>query len=561
MKNQRLIFIISVIVMLVSLIGCAQAAPTPDQAPAAQPAQTEAPAAQPAQTEAPAVSAAEPHILVIAMPSTPPTLDNEFVIHPMVLAFQPNVYDTLIAYDKVKSEERGILEADIFTPKFVPSLAESWEVSEDGTVYTFNLRKGVKSCVGNEMTADDVYWTYERKLTLGGNSLLNMHLAGINTKDQIKVIDPYTVQITTDQYRPMFEHVHTLFFSNSIWDSKEVKNHVTADDPWAKEWLDTHAAGYGPYCVSEFTSGQQLVLKANPEYWGGTPYYTDVIWKEVPVSANRLALLLQGEVDIAYGLTPRERQELKDKDAIRVVFSPSNNFIELAFNNETEPFDNKELRKALSYAGPYDAILETVYFGEARLRKSIVPDIYPGYTDESSVYNTDLDKAKQMLADAGYPDGLDITLSYDVVDPEAEQVAILVKSNWEKIGVKTTLDKLPSANFADRQGTRKLPAFIWSEQPIYPDVGFAIWLWFHDENFPAWSEYKNAEMEQIFIDADNQKDQEKRYEMYKGLQNTLMNDMPVIPIAWRGWYLPMKADIQGYTWYPDNTTHFAELYK
>ena len=553
-RFRKFVFVLLVFVLVASACGPAQEA-TPTEVSEAEETEMEEEEATPVEEEE-----EEVNTLVVAMPSTPPTLDNEFVIHPMVLAFQPNVYDTLIEYDTHFSEDRGIYEANILPSEFVPQLAESWDVSDDGTTYTFHLRDGVESCYGNEMSAEDVLWTYERKLTLGGNSLLNMHLAGIRSMDQITAPDEDTIQITIDEPRPLFLQVHTLFFSNSVWDTTEVKKHTTDDDPYARDWLETHAAGFGPYCVEEFTAGQQLVLTANPGYWGEAPYFDRVIWREVPESSNRLALLLGGDVDIAYGLTPRQRNDLEGVDDVKIAYSPSNNFMEIAFNNQIEPFGNETLRKALAYAVPYKDILDTVYFGDARLRKSIVPDIYPGYTDEYWDYNTDLDKAEEMLAEAGYPDGLEITLAYDVVDPEAEQIAVLVKSNWDQIGAQTTLNRMPSANFADQQGSRDLPAFIWSEQPIYPDPIFATWLWFHDDNFPAWSEYKNEEMEQLFEEAMSLTGEE-RLEAAREIQQIIMEDMPVIPLVERGWYLPMGADIEGYTWYPDNTTHFEDLHR
>lgn len=496
---------------------------------------------------------------VVAMPSTPPTLDNEFVIHPMVISVQPLLYDTMINYETKQDSQLGIGVADIFTPKFKQALAESWSVSDDGKKYTFQLRKGVKSNYGNEMTADDVVWTYQRKLTLGGNSMMNMNLAGLQEPSQVKKIDNYTVEVNLKQASPLFEHVHTLFFSNSVWDTTEVKKHVTSEDPWAKDWLSKNSAGFGPYYVEKFTSGQEMILAANPNYYGEKPFFKKIIWKEVPQSSNRLALMINGAVDMAYGLNAKERQELKGKSDIKVQYHPSNNFMELAFNNQTKPFDNKELRKAIAYAIPYNDILKTVFYDEARLRKSIVPDIYPGYNGSYWKYETDLNKAKELLKQAGYENGVSFKIAIDVGEPEAEQVALLIKSNLEKINIKVDIDKLPSATFADKQGKRELPAFIWTEQPIYADMGFATWLWFHDENFPAWSEYKNPEMEKLFTENLFLKDKEKRTKGFDRVQQILMEDMPVIPIVERGWYVPMKSDIKGYTWFPDNSTRFQYM--
>ncbi len=499
------------------------------------------------------------HTLTMAMPSVPPTLDNEFVIHPMVIAFQPNVYETPLKYASKPSANGPYEEADIFTPTFAGGLAESWTVDKPKRVWTFKLRANARSPFGNTLSADDVIWSFERKLSLKANSALNMERAGIKSITQIKKVDADTVRITTAGFKPLFPHVMTLFFGSSIWDSTEVKKHTTTDDPWAKDWLSKNAAGYGAYQVTEYTPGSQMVLEANPNYYGDKPFFSKVIWREVPDAANRLSLLEGGSVDYAFDLTPQQRSTIRDDTALQVLDNPSNAFIELGFNTQMTPYNDPNFRRALAYAFPYEDVLKTVYFGEGAPRRSIVPSIYPGYTDKYWAGKTDIARAKELIAKVKLPEGFTLPIAVDSSSAVAEQIALLARTSFAGIGVSAEVDKQPPATFSKRLADRQQPAYIFGDQAIYPDVGFSTWLWFHDANFPAWSEYKNPRMERLFIEGDSKSDPAARQKVYDEVQQILMRDMPVIPIAEPGWHITMKKDIGGYVWFPDNATRLQFL--
>jgi peptide/nickel transport system substrate-binding protein len=496
----------------------------------------------------------------MAMPSVPSTLDNEFVIHPMVISYQPLVYDSLRGYATKKSKFGNFDEADIFTPKFAGLLAQSTAVDSTKTKYTFKLRANAKSFYGNTLSADDVIWAFKRKLALNANSGLNMQVGGIKDIAQVKKIDALTVEISTAGYHPLFEHFTTLFFANSIWDSTEVKKHTTAKDPWAKEWLSRNDAGYGAYHVTSYRPGSEMILEANPGYWGPKPYFNRIVWKEVPSAANRLALLAGKSVDYAYGLTSKARSQLRADKKVAVLDHPSNAFIEIGLNNKLAPFTNKDFRLALAYAFPYQQVLDSVYYGEATPRRSIVPSTYPGYTDKYWAAKTDVARAAQLLKSSGVdPSSTTINIAIDSTNGDAEQVALLARTAWGKLGIKTNVDKQAPATYSDRLGKRQDQAYIFGDQAIYPDAGFATWLWFHTKNFPAWSNYNNPTLEKLFTTADAKKDPAARMADYDTVQKILMQDMPVISVAQPGFHVTMDPTVKGYAWFPDNALRVQSL--
>lgn len=496
----------------------------------------------------------------MAMPSVPSTLDNEFVIHPMVISYQPLVYDTLRGYATKKFDGGNFDEADIFTPKFTGLLAESTTVDATKTKYTFKLRANAKSFYGNSLSTDDVIWAFRRKLALNANSGLNMQVGGIKDISQVKKIDPLTVEINTDGYHPLFEHFTTLFFANSIWDSTEVKKHITAKDPWAKGWLSRNDAGYGAYHVTSYRPGSEMILETNPGYWGPKPYFNRIVWKEVPSAANRLALLTGKSVDFAYGLTSKARSQLREDTKVAVLDHPSNAFIEIGLNNKLAPFDNKDFRLALAYAFPYQEVLDNVYYGEASPRKSIVPSTYPGYTGKYWAAKTDTAKAQELLKSSGVdPASTTINVAIDSTNGDAEQVALLARTAWGKLGIKVNVDKQAPATYSDRLGKREDQAYVFGDQAIYPDAGFATWLWFHTKNFPAWSNYNNPTLEKLFVTADAKKDPTARMADYDTVQKILMEDMPVISVAQPGSHVTMDPTIKGYAWFPDNAVRVQRL--
>jgi peptide/nickel transport system substrate-binding protein len=223
--------------------------------------------------------------LIVAGPRTPESLDQEYPPTEAVHEARRNINEPLLRYASKKGED-GIIYEDF--SKIEGDLAEAWEVSPDKKSITFHLRKGVKSSAGNELTADDVMWTFAR----GWNLKANFHwytsqvLNIVSPEDAFKKIDEYTVQVNIPYSSPLIDRLWTNI-GLGILDSQELKKHVTADDPWASKWLSANSASYAPYFVTSdhYVPGQQVVYEASPNFYRGEAQIKKVIFREMPTSA------------------------------------------------------------------------------------------------------------------------------------------------------------------------------------------------------------------------------------------------------------------------------------
>jgi peptide/nickel transport system substrate-binding protein len=441
--------------------------------------------------------------------------------------------------------------------------AESWRHNEDRTVWTFKLKPGIKSYVGNEMSCDDHRWTWARGFEMKSVKYFFAQVMGLESPEDVTCPDKSTVQFKLKAFNPLLLQMLAMNYFGGPFDSTEAKKHATAEDPWAKEWLKNHSAGFGPYHLQKHVPGQELILVRNPHF-NPRPAVGKVIIKIVPDSATRLALLKRDQVDFAMRLRQREYQEVKEDQNLQVVYHPAN-FIPYFGGVQTNPIMAKtEVRHALAYAIPYEEIHRKVYFGEGHQVKSITPRIFPNYTDEFWKYTTDLDKAKQLLGEAGYPNGFDLTIAYDKAIAEMEEVCTLIKSSFEKLGLKVSLQGLPSAVYSETKFTRKQMAhcdnFQW---PWVADTGYTAWLYL---THPATN----------VMDAVGNDDQElgeltekmlrmpfgpDRDQIDRRVQEITGERVPWIFLVNPGWREAFKKDWRGFHWYPDNNVHFEWLYK
>jgi peptide/nickel transport system substrate-binding protein len=504
--------------------------------------------------------------LVAAYAASPPAAD-EIAFTMEVENLMANAYGgDVVQYRPVWYPEVGVCGAGVSKPgdeAVMGRWAESWTESEDGTVWSFKLKPGIKSYFGNEMTCADLKWSWERAYEMKGVKYFFTQVLGMTSADDVSCPDPRTVQMKIKARNPLFLQLMAMNYYGGPFDSTEVKKHATESDPWAKEWLKSNTAGFGPYHMTKNIPGQELTLEVNPNFQP-RPAVRKVIVKIVPDSATRLALLKRGEIDFAMRLRQREYQEVKKDPNLQLVYHPGN-FIPYFGPVQTNPImAKKAVRQALAYAVPYEDIHRKVYFGDGLMIKSITPKIFPYSTDEFWPYKEDLDKAKKMLAEAGYPDGFKMTISYDKAISEMEEVCTLVKSNFEKIGLDVELQGLPSAVYSETKFQRKQMAhcdnFQW---PWIADTGYTAWVYLtHPEsNVMDAVNNDNPELNKLTEDMFTTPFGPKRKEMNMRIQELVADEAPWIFLVNPGWREALKKEWRGFAWYPDNNIHFERLYK
>jgi peptide/nickel transport system substrate-binding protein len=489
-------------------------------------------------------------MLLVAGPRTPESLDQEYPPTEASHEARRNIYERLLTYE-MKPGENGVMVENF--DKLKGALAESWETSPDKSSITFHLRKGVKSYAGNTLTADDVMWTFERgwnlKATFRWYMTQVLKITDFNTA--FKKIDDQTVKVTLPGPSPLIER---LWVNNDlgIIDSVEIKKHVAPDDPWASRWLASHSASFAPYQVTKYAPGQEVIYESNTNYYRGAPKLTRIIFREMPTSANRLAALQAGAVDVAEWLAPREQATLEKMPGVKVWKVYGNYIQRVEMNNTMAPFNDEKVRQALNYAVPRDQILKSVFYGTARLTKSPVSEIYPAFTDKYYNYSENLDKARALLKEAGLEKGFKTQLGYPTGDQTEEELAIILKTAFSKIGVDVELQKLPASTLVERYSKGTIPMYFFRDMAIVPDAAYVTNLWLNSASLINYSRYKNPEVDKLINDSLSMTDEAKRKTSMERVQQLVMEQAPWVFLINPGYQLATRANVKGYSW---NTTN------
>lgn len=437
-------------------------------------------------------------------------------------------------YDKLVDFE----PPDYSEPK--PEIAESWEVLPDGVTWIFHIRRGIKFADGTPLDAKAVAFSLKRVIKLQQTASWVITQFGL-TEDSIKVIDDYTVQIKLG-YRvaPRIFLSCLAFTVGSIVNPKEVLAHEKNGD-LGSEWLTDHSAGSGPFILKKWERESEIVLEANENYWKGKPRLKRVIIKHVPEPTDQLLLLEKGDVDIAWSLTPDQIEEVRGKIGIKVVSKPAFQKVYLGMNVGFKPFSDERVREAIRWAIDYDAILKLLKGGAIKLQTFIEQGI-PGY-NPSTPYYRDVEKAKRLLAEAGYAEGFEVELMAPPTFPERD-IAAIIKSNLEEIGIKVKVRLVTAAEMYEkyRKQGHQLILAAWGADYPDPDalakpfanyrVKQLAWrnMWYDD--------YAADLVEKAAVEFDP----EKRLALYKELTEYVLHKGPyvilyqvVVQIALRTW--------------------------
>lgn len=515
-----------------------------------------------------AAIAQERTTLVIAAPSTPQGLDNEYDVSLGTVDVLAALYDYLVEYETIPDAKvPGVMREDtrVHAGKvgglaLRPKLAESWQLSPDGKKVTFTLRKGAKSNWGNELTAYDVKWSWDRKFALAAQGSFYTAVIGLKSADDVKVEAPDKVSFHLAGATPLALKIHTIL-GNPIYDSKKLKEVGGSSDPWGREFLKTNSAGFGPYKIKQIVRGQQAVFEARPDYWGKQPFMKTVVIREVPNSASRLSLLQGGAVDIAQFLQPREYAALKNNASVNVSAVDSSYMMWMILNAKVPPFDKPEVRQAINHAIPRDEILKTAFYGFATKQTAPLPSIYPMADESFFKYDYNPQKAKELLSKAGFPNGFSTTISFDAGNAVQEPVATIIQSALRNIGITAQLEKLPAGVFYENVTKRTKPIMFYQDAPWAPDPGYATYLFFHEKSFPNYSNYANKDVTRLIDDGMKTVDDGKRAQIYREVQQKIMEDAPWGFLAYPNYVLAHRKGLEGFTYYTSNNLRFQDFHR
>jgi len=460
------------------------------------------------------------------------------------------------------NETSGLPEQNLY--EFEGELAESYDVSDDGLVYTFHLRDGVLSQAGNPLDADDVLWSYERKWlapTATNKSLNNPVIT--DPLSQFQKIDDLTVSVTIAAEGQ--GHLLLSLMANNtgyIYDSDLLKEHVTAEDPYAVQWsMENANHGFGAYTVDSFTPGQELILAANPNWYAGELPIQKVTYRVVADPGTRANMVASGDADIAESIRPVDRADLAQTEGVKVTdFAFTNLLVSLGMLTNRAPFDDETVRQAFAYAVPYQSIIDNVYMGAAARRVGFLSPTLPGYSEDSYPdYEYDPDKALELLAEAGVTTPVAFTLTVPNWLPDLEDAAVQIQSYAADAGFDVAINKVSLADYNAGGPAATFDAMLRRNYAIVQSPTYVLNLLFNPDN--GHTRWVSEEYRSIIAEANAQSDAlaPETVDLWLEAERLRLEEMPLTVIAAVPQLNAFRADVQGHVNRSDNAIQFSNL--
>jgi ABC-type transport system substrate-binding protein len=502
----------------------------------------------------PAISA-HAETLVIAAQRTPEGFDGD-ALRPGTQEVVVQSYEGLLRYARTKADD-GTEVLDSL--KYEGNFAESWTISEDQLSVTFKLRQGVLSPTGNELTAEDVVWGYKKSVAQKRTG--NFLITTVAKVRDVVATSKYEVTYQLTSPSAFLFPILTLY-APGIYDSTEMKKHVTGDDPWALKYLDGATAGFGAYFLESLTPNEQAVFVANPNYFRGKPYFDRVIYRAVPSASNRALLIRTGQVQWTENLSGPIIQDLRNDPKLSVITKPHRGATALVMNPAYKPFDDVRVRQAVALSIDRDAINQAVFLGQGTVAHAPVPPYIAGAANDLDPFpKRDIEKAKALLAEAGYPNGIDVELiQADIVGWE-EQLGIQAVAQLAEAGIRVSLKKISPSEFRERHaiGVRDMPFHINEDGPIVLDAGYTLFVIAKTGASSNRAAYSNPDIDARIDAVGSILDDDKRLELARDIQRDWMTEAPYALIAFRPLYEVMPKTMKGFVWYPYEHERWFDL--
>ena len=466
-------------------------------------------------------------------------------------AFEPtgnelvaNLYDRLVGY-----------EAEDVT-KLVPAAAESYTVSDDGKTLTFKLRPGLKFASGNPVTAEDVAFSLQRAVILNLTPAFILSEFGWtldNVKELVKAVDPRTVQLTiTENYSPLFVLDCLASGVGSIVEKKAAMAHQVNGD-LGNDWLKTHSAGSGPFKLKAWRESESVALDAVPGARTPPAQMKRVVIRHVSDAPEQRGMLERGEVDIARDLTPAEAAALAGNKNVAVEDDATSQIYYMGLNQKVAALAKPKVREAIRWLIDYQGLADGALKGSSKVHQAFWPaGLACSLTD--TPFHLDVDKAKALLAEAGYPTGFEVEIEALNRTPIAG-IADSVKATLGQAGIKATVTAEARKDLITKYRARDLQIVLLPWEPDYLDPHASADSFARNPNNAddakskpiAW---RNAwDIPEITAEtraAVRERDGDKRCQMYLDLQKKLQADGALIVMFQQAEALASRANVKGF---------------
>ena len=421
------------------------------------------------------------------------------------------------------------------TGELIPAVAESYKVSEDGLVYTFTLREGVKFHNGETVTVEDVIYSLNRCAEHSGDSALKSAFSAIC---DLQAIDDKTVTFRLEQ--PDMELIY--FMTAAI---------IPADG---------ELVGTGPFVLTERTPQESIVLERFEDYWGDKAGVAKATYRIYEDMTALMMALKGGSVDVCAHLTSAQIRELGEEFTI---LEDTMNLVQAVYlNNAVEPFNNVKVRQAISYAIDRQMIMDVVFDGHgAAIGSNIYPKLERYFMPELVDYYTcDPDKAKQLLADAGYGDGFDMTITVSSNYQPHMDTAEVVVQQLAAIGVRAKVQPVDATTWYSEAYTNRQFQSTITGLDAKNITARAMLERFVSDNGKNFMNYNNPEYDALYAAARSATDEATQTEAYKAMERMLTEDAANLYIQDLADFVAVRPDLQGYTFYPIYAQDLAKLH-
>jgi peptide/nickel transport system substrate-binding protein len=486
---------------------------------------------------APALARQEGAVAIFTSAVDIPNIDPAIGHDGAISVTQKHVYDTL--YRHLGNP-----------PKLVPWLATNHTVSDDATEWTFTLDDRAKFQDGSPVTADAVVFSTQRVLSL--NQGVAWMFADILKADGVTAPDPQTVKFTLAKPFAPFLHATAWIF---VLNPAQVKANETNDDQ-GQAWLTSKAAGSGPFKISRWEPGNLYQFDADPNYWRGWEgdHVAGYVHEVSQESATKRLALQNGDAQFADWLSPQDKTLLMKVPDVVVPQEQAIETYTIKINNAVGPTSDVNVRRALSYAFDYQAMLDVMSGFAARIAGPLSPAL-PGAL-QMPLYETDLEKAKAELAKSDkYADGFDIEYVYVSGLEEERQTGQILLDQLKQLNINVTITGMEWANavalFANAEQSPALfPIYSGSD---YPDPDAYLWPAYHTSSAGTWmgaDHYKNPDIDKMLEEARSTADEAKRTQLYDAIQKKLVDDAVELYLWTPLGGIPHRKEVQGYQYSP-----------
>ena len=468
-----------------------------------------------------------------------------------------NIYDTLVRYDTTTQDDGTV----VGTTEVKPWLAESWTVSDDDQTYTFQIRQGVKFHNGADLTAEDVAFSLRRVLTLdfAPAQLLKTCLDA----EGVGATGEFEVTVTLNNPCPFFLSLLVQTPTGAIMDEGYVTEHGGVEAETPNEFLRTNGNGTGPFMFANWEPGVQYELVAFEDYWAGPPELERVSFRVISDLANQFLLLQQGRLDVVYNPPVDILQQALDNPDLTVIDQQSVGLQTLYMSNIQPPFDDVRVRQAVMYALDPQEISDAATLGLATPATSAFPDALPGYNGAFWAYERDVERARELLTEAGYPDGFSTTLAYNSGNAQREISAVVAQSQLAEVGIQADVQAVAWPTFVEGFQSGTMPMFVVSglAAPV-PDQ-------FVRDTFATdsagvggnYAFYSNERVDELVADLSETTDETARQAVMDELQQILVEDLPSAYLYNATLFYVTRAEVQDWVMYPSGDWFFNTVHK